>query len=237
MNKSTSVKIKSLRWACVFVVMLLLCGWAKNGLCQERKLDHNAIREETQKVSKEADTRSIVRNITKEYWWANIGGPRMITFEIENLCQPLSENTIDDDTKIWGIELYKGDGNVFVEAIEYKDYSPFGGQISKISKIIKHVQTGDKKSARRECTHYILSGMVTNAGSKVGSRIGGFLLSKLTPTPLGRTAGVIVGHVGGQYGADWLYNKFAKPALNEKLFSNDPKRDARPPRPFREGQR
>jgi hypothetical protein len=90
MNKSASVKVKSLGWANVFVVVFLLCGWMEICLAQQSKLDANAITRETQKMSQEAGQMTMLWWLPEEYWRATFGkNPQVTESMIEKMVKPL----------------------------------------------------------------------------------------------------------------------------------------------------
>jgi len=97
MEKRKTIKRANLRWANLFVAVLLLCGWMANSLAkegQEGKMDLNALTHETQRMTQKADEMTLVWWIPEEFWWATFAqNPTMTKTQTEEFVKVLRPYT------------------------------------------------------------------------------------------------------------------------------------------------
>ncbi|MEW5948796.1 MAG: hypothetical protein AB1711_05215 [Thermodesulfobacteriota bacterium] len=95
MNKSISVKGRSLGQASVFMAVFLLFGWMATGQAQENKVDLNALIQETQRMSQKADEMALAWWIPEEFWQVSFArNPNMTMAQAEEFMKVLRPYTV-----------------------------------------------------------------------------------------------------------------------------------------------
>ena len=90
MKKSVNIMNRRSRKTKVFIVALLIFGWTSLSFAQDRKVDINALVQETQKMSQSADEMKMIWWIPEEFWRVSFEqDPNMTAAQAEQFIKVL----------------------------------------------------------------------------------------------------------------------------------------------------